>query len=115
MRGVWPCAAGTLSRPNLRDTDSGEITRWQTSGLSLSLQAEHVPEWRRVTLISDDSPPPPPALACVLPLLVCIFFFFCDVILSLSSLSLLFPEAVSGMNASLFLSLHRFPKVRSWM
>ena len=43
------------------------------------------------------------------------FFFFCDVIFSLSSHSLLFPEAVSGMNASLFLSLRCFPKVRYWM
>lgn len=49
-------------------------------------------------------------------LLVCVFFFFsCDVIFSLSSHSLLFPEAVSGMNASLFLSLPCFPKVHRWL
>lgn len=50
----------------------------------------------------------------LLPLLVCVFFS-CDVIFSLSSHSLLFPEAVSGMNASLFLSLPCFPKVHCWM
>lgn len=54
------------------------------------------------------------SLSLVLPLLVCVFFFF-DVIFSLSSHSLPFPEAVSGMNASLFLSLPCFPKVHCWM
>lgn len=59
--------------------------------------------------LSSCSLPPSPS-PCL-----CAFFFFCDVIFSLSSHSLLFPEAVWGMNASLFLSLHCFPKLPDWM
>lgn len=89
----------SASRPTPRVYDGGgEITHWRSFVKAfLQLQQNMFPSGlRRVTLIPACPFSPPPSFSSSFVLLLLVSVFFCDVIFSLSSHSLLFPEAVSG-------------------
>ena len=118
LRAGGPCAAGTWwrSRPHPWNVDSREISPWQTLGFSFSLQAEHVPEWCRVTLISDDSPPPPPPPRSLPPSpSPCLYFFLWCYLFTLLPLTAVPWSCLGDERLIVFVLAPLFQKVCYWM